>query len=186
MGLTGVSSDSWWQNILEGIKAPDNGVNRSNLNAWQACEGGTATFNPFNTTLAWPGSTCYNSVCVRNYPNFQAGWAATVSTLLQSNMSGIVHALRNSWNRASFAGAVGSSPWGTSGSCIATAGGGGTGGVPGPPGPIKGGGYPPAPKENPKDDWSGHILRTSSQFHHVGDVADRYARAFRRLRAHGG
>src|SRR6266568_7836075 len=147
MGLTGVSSDSWWKDICAAIHAPDTPNNRSNLNAWAACEGGTATFNPFNTTLPWPGATNYNSVGVKNYPNYQAGWSATASTINQSNMSHIRHALQNNLDRAAFANAIDADPWGTSGACIRTAGGGGTGGVPGPPGPIHGGGPPSPPPE---------------------------------------
>jgi hypothetical protein len=184
MGLTGVSSDSWWFHLTQAIKAPDTPNNRSNLNAWAACEGGSATYNPFNTTLAWPGSTCMNSVCVRNYPNFLAGVSATADTILQSNMSPILRALRGNWNRQAFAGAIGSAPWGTSGSCVATAGGGGTGGAPGGTGPITGSPSPPPPPEKARDDWSGHIKRSASQFNHCADVADRYAKAFRHLRTH--
>lgn len=179
MGLTGVSSDTWWQHILDGIHAPDTANNRSNLNAWAACEGGTATFNPFNTTLPWPRSTCYNSVCVRNYANFLDGVSATAATINQSNMSDIRHALQNNLDRNAFADAIDKDPWGTSGACVRTAPGGGTGGsknpgtgggpVPPPPGPP--------PREQAKDDWSPQIRRSASQFHHVASAHERYARA---------
>lgn len=181
MGLTGVSSDRWWQDILSGIKAPDNKINRSNLNAWQACEGGSAEYNPFNTTLAWPGSSCYNSVCVRNYPSLLAGESATISTLLQSNMSAIVHALRNSYDRAAFADAVGNSPWGTSGACIRTAPGGGTkGGNPGP-GPGQPSPPPPAPKPSSGDSWAPHIRRTAAQFGNTARTLQDHATGLRHL-----
>lgn len=185
MGLTGVSSDSWWQNILSGIKAPDTPNNRSNLSAWANCEGGTATFNPFNTTLPWPRSTCYNSVCVRNYANFQDGLSATISTIDQSNMTPIRQALQGNYNRDAFAAAIDASPWGTSGACIRTAPGGPTGGAPGPGGPIKGGNYGPPPTEKAKDDWSGHIKRSASQIRHTGDAFHAHAIRIHQLMLQG-
>jgi hypothetical protein len=184
MSLSGVSSDSWWAAILSGIKAPDNATTRSNLNAWQACEGADATFNPFNTTLWWPRSSCYNSVCVRNYANFQDGVSATVSTILQSNMSPILAALRGSYNRDGFANAIDASPWGTSGACVRSAPGGPTGGAPGPPGPIKGTSTPPPPKETPANDWSGHIFRVAAQVGNTGRTAMAHAKLIRDLRIH--
>lgn len=54
------------------------------LIAWQQAEGGDAAFNPFNTTQPWPGSTCYNEVCVRNYASREDGIAATVQTIRYS------------------------------------------------------------------------------------------------------
>lgn len=183
MGLSGVSSDSWWQAILSGLSAPDTANNRSNLNAWTACEGGTATFNPFNTTLPWPRSTCYNSVCVRNYANFQDGVSATIATLEQGNMSDIRHALQNDLDRAAFADAIGADPWGTSAACIRTASGGGTGGAPGPPGPIKGGAPPAPPVEKAANDWSGRIHRSALQITYTARAAERYGKLIRSLRA---
>jgi hypothetical protein len=56
------------------------------LVAWQRAEGGTAGFNPLNTTQEMPGHTCYNSLpsmpCgVKNYPSRDVGLEATVKTL---------------------------------------------------------------------------------------------------------
>jgi hypothetical protein len=185
MGLTGVSSDSYWRDILSGISAPDTQVQRDNMNAWYECEGGTATYNPFNTTEPWPGATNYNSVGVKNYPSYQAGVSATIATLENGYYPGILAALRNGYNRASFAAAVGGSPWGTSGACIATAPGNPVGGTPGPTGPIKGGTIPNPPVEHARDDWSSHIKRSAHQFMNQGNALDRYARAIRALRLHG-
>lgn len=140
MGLSGVPADTWWHDILSGISAPDDAVNRDNLNAWQACEGATAAYNPFNTTEPWPGATDYNSVGVKNYPSYLAGVSATIATLENGNYPNILAALRSSAKRSVFAGAVGSSPWGTSGACIGGASGvtPPPGGAPGPPGIVKG------------------------------------------------
>lgn len=51
------------------------------LEAWHRAEGGTATYNWLNTTQETPGATDYNSVHVRNYPDYQAGIDATAQTL---------------------------------------------------------------------------------------------------------
>lgn len=51
------------------------------LEAWHRAEGGTAAFNPLNTTMPAEGDSLYNSVGVRNYPSYEAGIEATVETL---------------------------------------------------------------------------------------------------------
>lgn len=134
MGLSGIPAPTWWRAILGRLGAPYNHVTDGNLNAWLACEASGAANNPFNTTLPWPGSTDYLPNGVRNYPDFSAGVAATVATLQGGQYGAIIRALRTSASRAVFAGAVGSSPWGTSGACI-----GGASGVapaPGAPGQV--------------------------------------------------
>lgn len=62
------------------------GYHREVFKVWEAqarAEGGSASFNPWNTTEPWPGSTPYNDNVppVRNYPSARAGIAATVATL---------------------------------------------------------------------------------------------------------
>jgi murein DD-endopeptidase MepM/ murein hydrolase activator NlpD len=52
------------------------------LEAWHRAEGGTATFNWLNTTQPAPGATDYNSVGVKNYPDYQTGIDATARTLV--------------------------------------------------------------------------------------------------------
>jgi hypothetical protein len=51
------------------------------LEAWHRAEGGTATFNWLNTCQPATGATDYNSVGVKNYPDYQTGIQATVETL---------------------------------------------------------------------------------------------------------
>lgn len=58
--------------------------------AWARAEGGTARFNPFNTTEPWPGASEYNTAGVKNYPSAQAGIAATVATLRNGFYPGLV------------------------------------------------------------------------------------------------
>lgn len=51
------------------------------FNAWERAEGGTAKWNPLNTTEPMPGATDYNSAGVKNYGTPITGIAATAKTL---------------------------------------------------------------------------------------------------------
>ena len=51
------------------------------LVAWQRAEGGSAQFNPLNTTQDEPAASNYNEVGVKNYQTRQDGLDATVRTL---------------------------------------------------------------------------------------------------------
>lgn len=51
------------------------------LDAWATAEGGTARWNPLNTTLDLPGATDYNSAGVKNYTRPTWGVCATALTL---------------------------------------------------------------------------------------------------------
>ena len=68
----------------------------ASLAEWQRREGGTAAFNPLNTTQRAPGATSYNSVGVRNYRSQQQGLNATVETLRNGRYTDILHALTKS------------------------------------------------------------------------------------------
>lgn len=64
------------------------------LEEWARNEGAyAARYNPLATTRGAPGSTCYNEVCVRHYPDFETGVAATVATLKQTGYAAIVDSL---------------------------------------------------------------------------------------------
>lgn len=172
MGLSGVPMGTWAVAILSGVGAPDTANNRGNLAAWAACEVSGSSFNPFNTTLFMPGASCYNSVCVRNYVSFNQGVAATVSTIRQGNMAAIAGALRSNVSRQAFGAAVGGSPWGTSGACIAGS----------PVGPPPGGpppkGKPPGPRgPSATQDWSPQIREAGSAMAEAGGHFHTYAQA---------
>jgi hypothetical protein len=122
--LTGGGSN-WIGGILSSLGAPGSANNISKLNAWNACEGnlaghsGTGINNPFNTTLNYGGGVSVNSAGVKSYPTMTIGIQATVQTLQASRYAAIVSNLKNDGSFSAFAAAVGSSGWGTSGSCIA-------------------------------------------------------------------
>lgn len=82
---------NWTRDVLQAGGWPVSGQNVSFLGAWQAYEGGGATFNPLNTTQG--SGTNYNSVGVKNFPTAQAGAAATVATLRNGRYPHVVAAL---------------------------------------------------------------------------------------------
>lgn len=88
--------------MLANIGAPATQANIDFLDKWQRFEGGTAAFNPLNTTQPAPGASSYNSVGVRNYTSPAQGALATGQTLLNGRYNHVVAALR-SGDAASFA-----------------------------------------------------------------------------------
>lgn len=91
------------------------------LSQWQPYEGGSAAFNPLNTTQGGPGVVDnYNSVGVKNFANEDAGAAATAATLLNGYYPDIVHWMKTgelntanvvnqlrTWGTVHFANAIG-------------------------------------------------------------------------------
>lgn len=122
--LTG-SGGNWIGGILNGLSAPGSANNVAKLNAWNACEGnlaghsGLGINNPFNTTLDYGGGVSVNSAGVKSYPTMTIGVQATVQTLQAARYKAVVSNLVNDGSFSAFATAVGSSGWGTSGTCIA-------------------------------------------------------------------
>lgn len=105
-------SDGFYTAVLQSIGAPVTPTTLFLCHAWQACEGGEAEFNPWNTTMPDHGASDYNDVGVKNYPNESVGVHATVSTLALSHYEAIRLALKTQDTRG-FGHAVDSSPWGT-------------------------------------------------------------------------
>jgi len=119
-GFTG-----WEKTVLRGVGAP---VTRSNLRllrAWQQAEGGSASFNPLNTTQPASGAGSYNSVGVRNYRSAAQGAQATVQTLLNGHYGPIVQGLRQSAHPDRIAQSIADSPWGTGSGVLRVLGSGG-------------------------------------------------------------
>jgi hypothetical protein len=84
----------WRYRLLRSLGAKQNRENRRLLHAWRTAEGGTARYNPLNTTEKWAGATDYNSVGVKNYRTGADGLAATKATLVNGFYTGIVRDLR--------------------------------------------------------------------------------------------
>lgn len=94
--------------------APATKQNLRFLDAWAQAEGGTASFNPFNTTQPFRGAGDYNRAGVKSYASPAAGIEATKQTLLNGHYNDIVNLLRSGKADATqLATAVANSPWGT-------------------------------------------------------------------------
>ena len=103
---------------LEALEALDAPVTRRNLwalGAWMQAEGGSAKFNPMNTTQDMAGATDYNWVGVKNYRDLDDGVRAFVKTLNYTGhgYEGIKRGLRqNRWASKTLL-ALLRSDWGT-------------------------------------------------------------------------
>lgn len=84
----------WRYRLEKALHAKGGGQNHVLLHAWQKAEGGTARYNPLNTTEPWRGASDYNSDHVKNYRTGGDGIAATAATLLNGRYPGIVHDMR--------------------------------------------------------------------------------------------
>lgn len=109
--------------VLRGIGAPVTPQNIAGFIGWSQAEGPLGSDNwrgnnPLNTTQNAPGARSRNSVGVKAYPNPQVGIQATVQTLKNGHYGGILQAFRAN-NPHALPGAIGASPWGTSGSLAA-------------------------------------------------------------------
>jgi len=93
-GTPAVSADAFASGILGGIGAPDSPSNHQFMIAWMGGESTTAANNPLATTQPAAGTSDFNSVGVKNYPNPQTGLKATVQTLVNGYYNGIVSDLR--------------------------------------------------------------------------------------------
>ena len=105
--------------ILGGLGIQDSKVDVTNVEGWEAREGGSfdnnAHYNYLNTSLEEPGSTNYNTGApgsgIQSYPNQAEGIDATVSTLQEPQYASILADLENNADWQTFATAVEDSPW---------------------------------------------------------------------------
>lgn len=134
--LTG-GGGNWIGGILSGIGAPGSNNNVNKLNAWNYCEGnlpGASALglnNPFNITPDsyqpatqgdLPDHIAQGGVHLSSFSTITLGIAGNVAKLQEPFASAIKANLVNDGSFNDFANAVGSSGWGTSGSCIASSG----------------------------------------------------------------
>lgn len=114
------ASTGWQTSMLAAIGAPATPNNIAKMNAWAQCEGGVPYNNPFFTTRNCCGGVSINSVGVKRYPTMADGIEANRQALMLGYYVAIVSNLRGDGSQQGFATAVGASPWGTSGQCIAS------------------------------------------------------------------
>ena len=86
----------WRERLLAVLGAPRSKENLRFLHAWGVSEGGTAKWNPLNTTYVLPygESWSYNSSTVQNYWRPSGGVAATALTLVEDTYSCLVGAFQ--------------------------------------------------------------------------------------------
>jgi hypothetical protein len=112
----------WELCILAGVTAPATPANITDLDDWQAAEGGstnnTAAYNPFNTQRMTDvtGAPIPGAISSNGFPAFSdwaGGCSATTATMLQPNMWPITAALRagNVSPGAAFLATVDQSAW---------------------------------------------------------------------------
>lgn len=139
----------WQRDILYALGAPYTPSNVALLSAWQGCEGGSADWNPLNTTQPAAGATDYNSVGVKNYASKSSGIGATAATLTNGRYSGIVRDLKAGNVSAALVAqrnAAEFNTWGTGTACILVT----VGAAAGPPSPPGTRGPTPRTKPAPK------------------------------------
>jgi murein DD-endopeptidase MepM/ murein hydrolase activator NlpD len=100
------------------------------MDAWGRAEGGggysssgEGKFNWLNTTRDAPGAVSFNSVGVKNFPNFEIGVRTTIGALTNGYYDNIVAGLRSGRaNAAQLATMVAGSKWGTGSGVLRTLG----------------------------------------------------------------
>lgn len=71
----------WDSRLLGALGVTPTRARLAFLHAWAACEGGSARFNPLNTTFHLAGATDFNSAGVKHYLDAHQGTAATLLTM---------------------------------------------------------------------------------------------------------
>ena len=103
----------YYHDVLVAIGAPVSQRNIQACLAWQAAEGGSASWNPWNTTQPAKGAKNYNSAGVKNYPNREVGIGATVKTLTNGRYGDVIREFRANRSGLAVCRRVDASPWGT-------------------------------------------------------------------------
>lgn len=104
------SDDDFYKSILSCIGAPATVENMKFLYAWRQAEGGTAKYNPFNTSRKKQNATFYNCLSkdssgkcisgVKNYSTKEDGIQATCETLKLPMYSELVNQLKSGTHSA--------------------------------------------------------------------------------------
>lgn len=86
----------WIARLFGILSIPNTAENRKLFDAWGRAEGGTAIWNPLNTTFDLVGFVIndYNSVGVKNYSSPVGGIAATALTLTFAPYRGLLGSLQ--------------------------------------------------------------------------------------------
>lgn len=79
--ITEADAIAFYADVLRALALPVTFNRMRFLTAWRAAEGGSATWNPFNTMWDGGSSGLFNPQGVKHYPTRAAGIHATASTL---------------------------------------------------------------------------------------------------------
>lgn len=115
----GAVGDDFYSSVLNLIGAPVTPNTLTLCRTWQGYEGGSAAWNPWNTTQWAEGATTYNSAGVKNYPDEATGEMATANTVRNGYYPDVLAAFRadlpmNQWgNSAAIIAQI--NTWGTHG-----------------------------------------------------------------------
>lgn len=91
----GQVDDGFYAAVLQAIAAPATPNTLQLCRDWQRFEGGSAAWNPWNTTQWAVGATVYNSAGVKNYPDEATGEHATAATLTNGYYPDVLAALQH-------------------------------------------------------------------------------------------
>lgn len=122
-----MTREQWASQFCQLVGARPTGRNLRAIVSWIQAEGGTARFNPLNTTHDWPDSTLLpgNTAGVREYATARDGLHASAATLNYGAGRGLYgyasirHALRRNRMAVFTLAAVERSEWGTGGLALA-------------------------------------------------------------------
>jgi hypothetical protein len=106
---------AWALDLLGRLGMPKTRENVRVMVAWQLSEGTEAAFNPLATTRDHPGATDFNSVGVKNYPDYAAGMQETIEALHNGLYDHILAALAQGNDANAVGRAIEDSRWGTGG-----------------------------------------------------------------------
>lgn len=106
---------SWALDLLGRLGMPKTRENVRAIVAWQLAEGTDAAYNPLATTRKHPGATDFNSVGVKNYPDYEAGMTETIEALHNGLYEEILGALARGTDANAVGHAIEGSRWGTGG-----------------------------------------------------------------------
>jgi hypothetical protein len=106
---------AWALDLLGRLGMPKTRENVRVMVAWQLSEGTEAAFNPLATVRDHPGATDFNSVGVKNFPDYESGMEETIEALHNGLYDNILAALARGNDANAVAREIENSRWGTGG-----------------------------------------------------------------------
>ena len=103
----------WALDLLDQANLPVTPNNVATVVCWCQFEGTAAKFNPMATTQPAKGATNFNSVGVKNYPDYKTGLIATANTLKQAYYKQVVADLKADRDYGITCRDIAASPWGS-------------------------------------------------------------------------